>query len=196
MFLLLLLSLLRRPALLRTVPETSSLNMVSTRQRACPKKTVATQREGLPRNVAVQVSSCRECQILLLPREDEKERKDEERMRLREVERKQTDDLSVLKGCFEEFQGRPTALEKGWGRDEHSSGSLSHQQANHYDDHKEDEEDNLGGAPQTSLCTHWVCSCTPSRHSPLAVTFQQIPSLQNSPMLISISLQLRDEGVV
>ena len=170
--------------------------MVSTRQQACTRKTVATQTEGLPRNVAVQVSSCRECQSLLLPREDEKERKDEERIRLREVERKQTDHLSVLKVCFEEFQGQPTALEKGWGRDEHSSGSLSHQQANHYDDHKEDEEDNLGGAPQTSLCTHWVCSCTPSCHSPLAVTFQQIPSLQNSPMLISISLQLRDEGVV
>ncbi len=70
MFLLFLLSLLRRPTLLRTVPETSSLNMVSTRQRACPKKTVATQTEGLPRNVAVQVSGCRECQSLLLPRED------------------------------------------------------------------------------------------------------------------------------
>ena len=196
MFLLLLLSLHRRPALLRTVPETSSLNMVSTRQRACPKKTVATQREGLPRNVAVQVSGYRECQSLLLPREDEKERKDEERMRLREVERKQTDHLSVLKGCFEEFQGQPTALEKGWGRDEHSSGGHSHQQANRNDDHKEDEEENLGGAPQTSLCAHWVCSCTPSRHSSLAVTFQPIPSLQNSPKLISISLQLRDEGVV
>ena len=73
MFLLFLLSLLRRPALLQTVPETSSLNMVSTRQRACPKKTVATQREGLPRNVAVQVSGCRECQSLLLPREDGKD---------------------------------------------------------------------------------------------------------------------------
>ena len=70
MFLWVLLALLRRPALLRTVPETSSLNTVSTRQRACPKKTVATQREGLPRNVAVQVSGCRECQSLLLPRED------------------------------------------------------------------------------------------------------------------------------
>ena len=73
MFLLFLLSLLRRPALLQTVPETSSLNMVSTRQRACPKKTVATQTEGLPRNVAVQVSGCRECQSLLLPREDGKD---------------------------------------------------------------------------------------------------------------------------
>ena len=73
MFLLFLLSLLRRPALLRTVPETSSLNMVSTRKRACPKKTVATQTEGLPRNVAMQVSGCRECQSLLLPREDGKD---------------------------------------------------------------------------------------------------------------------------
>ena len=73
MFLLFLLSLLRRPAFLQTVPETSSLNMVSTRQRACPKKTVATQTEGLPRNVAVQVSGCRECQSLLLPREDGKD---------------------------------------------------------------------------------------------------------------------------
>ena len=73
MFLLFLLSLLRRPALLRTVPETSSLYMVSTRQQACPKKTVATQTEGLPRNVAVQVSGCRECQSLLLLREDGKD---------------------------------------------------------------------------------------------------------------------------
>ena len=70
---MLLLSLLRRPALLWTVPETSSLYMVSTRQQACPKKTVATQTEGLPRNVAVEVSSCRECQSLLLPREDGKD---------------------------------------------------------------------------------------------------------------------------
>ena len=123
------LSLLRRPALLRTVPETSSLNMVSTRQRACPKKTVATQREGLPRNVAVQVSGYRQCQSLLLPREDEKERKDEERIRLREVERKQTDDLSVLKGCFEEFQGRPTALEKeGGGMSTHLEVSVINKQ--------------------------------------------------------------------
>jgi len=49
------------------------LNMVSTRQRACTRKTVATQTEGLPRNVAVQVSGCRECQSLLLPREDGKD---------------------------------------------------------------------------------------------------------------------------
>ena len=69
MFLLLLLSLLRRPALLRTVPETSSLNIVSTRQQACTRKTVVTQTEGLPRNVAVQVSGCRECLGLLLPGE-------------------------------------------------------------------------------------------------------------------------------
>ena len=42
-------------------------------QRASPRKTVATQTEGLPRNVAVQVSGCRECQSLLLPREDGKD---------------------------------------------------------------------------------------------------------------------------
>ena len=67
------LSLLRRPALLRTDPETTGSNLVSTRQRICPKKTVATQTEGLPRNVAVQVSGCRECLSLLLPREDGKD---------------------------------------------------------------------------------------------------------------------------
>ena len=67
------LSLLRRPALLRTVPETSSLNMVSTRQQACTKRTMVTQTEGLHRNVAVQVSGCRECQSLLLQREDGKD---------------------------------------------------------------------------------------------------------------------------
>ena len=32
-------------------PETAGSNMVSTRWRACPKKTVATQMEGMPRNV-------------------------------------------------------------------------------------------------------------------------------------------------
>ena len=47
--------------------------MVSTRQRASTRKTVATQTEGLPRNVAMQVSGCRECQSLLLPREDRKD---------------------------------------------------------------------------------------------------------------------------
>ena len=47
--------------------------MVSTRQWTCTKKTAVTQTEGLPRNVAVQVSSCRECQSLLLPREDGKD---------------------------------------------------------------------------------------------------------------------------
>ena len=52
---------------------TSSLNMISTRQRACTRKTVATQTEGLPRNVAVQVSGCRQCQSLLLTREDGKD---------------------------------------------------------------------------------------------------------------------------
>lgn len=67
------LSLLRRPALLLTDPETTGSNMVSARQQACPKKAVATQAEGLPRNVAVQVSGCRECLSLLLPREDGKE---------------------------------------------------------------------------------------------------------------------------
>ena len=50
------------------VTETTTLNMVSTRQWTCSKKTVATQTEGLPRNVAVQVSSCKECLSLLLPR--------------------------------------------------------------------------------------------------------------------------------
>ena len=73
MFLLFLLSLLRRPALLQTVPETSRLNMVSSRQWACTRKTVVTQTEGLPRNVAVQVSGCRQCQSLLLTREDGKD---------------------------------------------------------------------------------------------------------------------------
>ena len=43
--------------------------MVSTRQRACPRKILVTQTEGLPRNVAVQVSGCRECLSLLLPGE-------------------------------------------------------------------------------------------------------------------------------
>ena len=46
------------------VSETTGLNMV--RQQTYPKKTVATHREGLPRNVAVQVSSCKECLSLLL----------------------------------------------------------------------------------------------------------------------------------
>ena len=52
-------SLFRRPAFLLAVSETSGLNMVSTRQRAYSKKTMATQMEGLPRNVAVQVSAAR-----------------------------------------------------------------------------------------------------------------------------------------
>lgn len=43
--------------------------MVSTREWAYSKKTVTTRMEGLPRNVAVQVSSCRECLNLLLPGE-------------------------------------------------------------------------------------------------------------------------------
>ena len=72
MFLLFLLSLLRRPALLQSC-ETFSLNMVPTRQRACPRKTVVTQTEGLPRNVTVQVPGCGECQSLLLLREDGKD---------------------------------------------------------------------------------------------------------------------------
>ena len=42
--------------------------MVSTRQQAYSKKAVVTQMEGLPRNVLVQVSDCRECLSLLLPR--------------------------------------------------------------------------------------------------------------------------------
>ena len=47
--------------------------MVSTRHRACPKKTVATQTVDLPRNVMVQDSGCRECLNLLLLREDGKD---------------------------------------------------------------------------------------------------------------------------
>ena len=43
--------------------------MVSTRQQAYSKKTMETQMEGLPRSVAVQVSSCWQCLSLLLPRE-------------------------------------------------------------------------------------------------------------------------------
>jgi len=60
--------LLRRPAFLLAVSETRGLNMVSTRQQAYSKKAVVTQMEGLPRNVLVQVSDCRECLSLLLPR--------------------------------------------------------------------------------------------------------------------------------
>ena len=48
------------------VSETTGLNTVSARQQAYSKKTVVTQMEGLPRNVAVQVSGCRECLSLLL----------------------------------------------------------------------------------------------------------------------------------
>lgn len=62
-------SLLRGPPFLLAVSETAGLNMVSTRQEAYSKKTMATQIEGLPRNVAVPVSSCRECLSLLLPGE-------------------------------------------------------------------------------------------------------------------------------
>jgi len=62
-------SLLRRPALLLAASEITGLNMVSTRQQACPKETVVTQTEGLSRNVAVQGFSCRECLNLLLPGE-------------------------------------------------------------------------------------------------------------------------------
>ena len=62
-------ALLRRPAFLLAVSETASLNMVSTRQQAYSKKILTTQTEGLPRNVAVQVSGCRECLGLLLPGE-------------------------------------------------------------------------------------------------------------------------------
>ena len=62
-------SLLRRPAYLLAVSETTGLNTVSARQQAYSKKTVVTQMEGLPRNVAVQVSGCRECLSLLLPGE-------------------------------------------------------------------------------------------------------------------------------
>lgn len=62
-------SLLRRLAFLLAVFETADLNIVSTRQQAYSKKTVATQTEGPIRNVAVQVSGCRECLSLLLPGE-------------------------------------------------------------------------------------------------------------------------------
>ena len=51
------------------VTETTTLNMVSTRQQAYPKKTMATQMEDLPRNVAVQIFGYRECLSLLLPGE-------------------------------------------------------------------------------------------------------------------------------
>ena len=51
------------------VTETTTLNMVSTRQRAYSKKTMATQMEDLPRNVAVQIFGYRECLSLLLPGE-------------------------------------------------------------------------------------------------------------------------------
>jgi len=61
--------LLRRLAFLLAIFETADLNIVSTRQRAYSKKTVATQMERLLRNVTVQVSGCRECLSLLLPRE-------------------------------------------------------------------------------------------------------------------------------
>ena len=64
--------MLRRPVLLHTDPETTGSNNISTRQRACPKKTVATQTEGLSRDVAIQVSVCSECLSLLLPMEDGK----------------------------------------------------------------------------------------------------------------------------
>ena len=59
-------SLFRRPAFLLAVSETAGLNVVSIRQQAYSKKTVVTQMEGLPRNVAVQVLSCRKCLSLLL----------------------------------------------------------------------------------------------------------------------------------
>jgi len=62
-------SLIRRLAFLLAVSETTGLNMISTRQWAYSKKTVATQMEGLPRNVAVHVSGCRERLSLLLPKE-------------------------------------------------------------------------------------------------------------------------------
>lgn len=39
---------------------------VSTRQRVFPSKTVATQMEALPKNVAVQPSGCRACLSLLM----------------------------------------------------------------------------------------------------------------------------------
>ena len=52
-----------------TVSETAGLNMVSAREQAYSKDIMLTKMEGLPRNVAVQVFSYRECLSLLLPRE-------------------------------------------------------------------------------------------------------------------------------
>ena len=57
-------------ALLLSDPGTTGSNMVSTRRQPCSGWIVATQTEGLPRNVAVQVSGCRECLSLLLPGEN------------------------------------------------------------------------------------------------------------------------------
>ena len=62
------------PALLRTVDrETTSSNMVRQWDSGLAPRRLATQKEGLPRNMAVQVSGCRECLSLLLPREDGKD---------------------------------------------------------------------------------------------------------------------------
>ena len=60
--------MLRRLFFLLAVSGTEGLNMVFTRQQAY-SKTIVTQVECLPRNVAVQVLSCKGCLSLLLPRE-------------------------------------------------------------------------------------------------------------------------------
>jgi len=51
---------------LLTTSQTTSLVMVSTRQKALAKKKVVAQIECLPKNVAVQVTDCWDCPSLLL----------------------------------------------------------------------------------------------------------------------------------
>lgn len=53
--------MVRRPAFLLTVSETTGLNMVSTRQQAFPKETVATQTEGLAQKCGCAVGSALAC---------------------------------------------------------------------------------------------------------------------------------------
>ncbi len=80
--------------------------MVSTRQQACSKKTVVTQTEGLPRNVAVQVSGCRDCRSLLLPGEGGR---DSTCMRCEQVDE--------LLGLLRELKGEAERLRgiRDWG---------------------------------------------------------------------------------
>ena len=62
------------PALLRTVDrETTSSNMVRQWDSGLAPRRLATQKEGLPRNMAVQVSGCRKCLRLLLLRKGGKD---------------------------------------------------------------------------------------------------------------------------